>query len=89
MSIHLRIKKANKLDPCLSLQKHRMANNECLGSRWLEHQMGGVFIYLPGKMNVASELKKKKFIYKILTSLTGHGTSHGIYFKSVSSLPFI
>lgn len=33
--------------------------------------------------------KKKKFIYKILTSLTGHGTSCGIYFKPISLLPFI
>ena len=40
-------------------------------------------------MNVASEFQKKKFIYKILTSLTGHGTSCGIYFKSISLLPFI
>ena len=42
-------------------------------------------------MNVASGLqkKKKKFIYKILTSLTGHGTSRGIYFKSIFLSPFI
>lgn len=32
--------------------------------------------------------KKKKFIYKILTSLTRHGTSRGIYFKSICYLSF-
>lgn len=32
--------------------------------------------------------KKKKFIYKILTGLTRHGTSRGIYFKSICYLSF-